>query len=105
MDQVTNPKPFVKSLLNKRISVRLKFNNTTYEGLLESSDNYFNLSLSNVTEVTYNETDGEVKERVSLGDGKVFIRCNNVLYIRQLSDEELKAIQQQELDEGDVKDQ
>lgn len=102
MNQVTNPKPFVKSLLNKRIAVRLKFNNTTYEGLLESSDNYFNLSLSNVVEVTADE-DGEEKDRVHLGDGKIFIRCNNVLYIRELSEKDQD--QDVEDEDDDVKDQ
>lgn len=53
--------------------VTLKFNKTQYKGNLVSTDNYFNLQLSDAEEVI----DGKSKGKV----GEIFIRCNNVLWI------------------------
>ncbi|GAV53532.1 hypothetical protein ZYGR_0AK00340 [Zygosaccharomyces rouxii] len=69
----TNPKPFLGELVNKPIVVTLKFNKTQYKGTLISTDNYFNLQLSEAEEVV----DGKNKGKV----GDIFIRCNNVLWI------------------------
>ncbi|KAH3680385.1 hypothetical protein WICMUC_000316 [Wickerhamomyces mucosus] len=77
---VINPKPFIRDLVGQTVLVKLKFNNTSYKGTLNSSDNYFNLSLNNVEEII----DGQ-KEGTKLGDG-LFIRCNNVLYIREIKE-------------------
>ncbi|AQZ12001.1 SMX3 (YPR182W) [Zygosaccharomyces parabailii] len=69
----TNPKPFLRELVNHPIVVTLKFNKTQYKGNLVSTDNYFNLQLSDAEEVI----DGKSKGKV----GEIFIRCNNVLWI------------------------
>ncbi|CCF56332.1 hypothetical protein KAFR_0B00320 [Kazachstania africana CBS 2517] len=68
-----NPKPFLRDLVNKKIVVTLKFNNTKYRGTLVSTDNYFNIQLSEAEEFVSNKSKGTI--------GDIFIRCNNVLYI------------------------
>lgn len=73
---IINPKPFIRDLVGTEVLVKLKFNNTSYKGKLQSSDNYFNISLSDPEEIV----DGQATK---LGND-LFIRCNNVLYIRQL---------------------
>lgn len=69
----TNPKPFLGELVKKPIVVTLKFNKTQYKGILISTDNYFNVQLSEAEEFI----DGKNKGKV----GDIFIRCNNVLWI------------------------
>lgn len=76
MSTIINPKPFIRDLVGQQVLVRLKFNNTSYKGVLQSSDNYFNVSLGDPEEIV----DGQ---STKLGND-LFIRCNNVLYIRQL---------------------
>ncbi|KAH3902444.1 mRNA splicing protein SMX3 SCDLUD_000021 [Saccharomycodes ludwigii] len=71
--QPINPKPFLKSLIDKPFLVTLKFNKTQYRGILVSTDNYFNVRLKNAEEII----DGESKGLV----GDIFIRCNNVLWM------------------------
>lgn len=68
-----NPKPFLRDLVNRRIIVTLKFNNTQYRGILVSTDNYFNIQLKDAEEWVQGESKGTV--------GEIFIRCNNVLWI------------------------
>jgi small nuclear ribonucleoprotein F len=75
---ITNPKPFIKELIGSPVLIKLKFNNTSYKGILQSSDNYFNFSLRDPEEVV----DGQ---STKLGND-LFIRCNNVLYIRELKE-------------------
>ena len=70
-----NPKPFLRDLINKPIVVSLKFNKTQYKGLLVSTDNYFNLQLTEAEEFIEGESKGKI--------GDIFIRCNNVLWIGQ----------------------
>ncbi|SMN19827.1 similar to Saccharomyces cerevisiae YPR182W SMX3 Core Sm protein Sm F [Maudiozyma saulgeensis] len=70
-----NPKPFLKDLIDKRVVVTLKFNNTKYKGTLVSSDNYFNVQLKDTEEFVNDKSAGKI--------GEVFIRCNNVLWIGQ----------------------
>ncbi|CAI1786389.1 hypothetical protein SEUBUCD646_0P04420 [Saccharomyces eubayanus] len=74
--QPVNPKPFLKGLVNHRVGVKLKFNNTEYRGTLVSTDNYFNLQLEDTEEFVAGVSHGVL--------GEIFIRCNNVLYVRQL---------------------
>ncbi|KAG2734680.1 hypothetical protein G9P44_002686 [Scheffersomyces stipitis] len=76
--QPINPKPFLKTLINKQVIVRLKWNKTEYKGTLISIDNYMNFQLDNTYEVIY---DGESKKQELIGE--IFIRCNNVLFIRE----------------------
>lgn len=70
-----NPKPFLRDLVNERVIVTLKFNQTQYHGTLVSTDNYFNIQLKDAQEWVQGESRGDV--------GEIFIRCNNVLWISQ----------------------
>ncbi|KAI5956402.1 hypothetical protein KGF54_000877 [Candida jiufengensis] len=77
--QPLNPKPFIKSLIGKQVIVRLKWNKTEYKGILMSTDNYLNLQLDNTYEIIYEKDDNKREELI----GSIFIRCNNVLFIRE----------------------
>lgn len=68
-----NPKPFLQSLIDKKVVVTLKFNKTQYRGMLVSVDTYFNLQLADAEEIIANSSGGKV--------GDIFIRCNNVLHV------------------------
>lgn len=68
----------MKTLVNKQVIVRLKWNKTEYKGILLSIDNYMNLQLDKTYEVVYE--DDEKKEELI---GEIFIRCNNVLFVRE----------------------
>lgn len=71
-----NPKPYLIELVNKKVSVRLKWG-IDYLGVLKSFDRYMNVQLTNSEELI----DG-VKKGNDLGD--ILIRCNNILYIREI---------------------
>lgn len=71
-----NPKPFLGDLIGQPIAVKLKWHGTEYRGLLKSFDSYMNLQLVRTREFL----DGQ--EKGALGD--VLIRCNNVLYVRDM---------------------
>lgn len=77
-----NPKPFLKTLVGTRVVVRLKWNKTEYEGTLVLIDNYMNLQLESAVE----RADGEEAEV-----GELFIRCNNVLFVRAKQQEAAPA--------------
>ncbi|CAL1264837.1 unnamed protein product [Larinioides sclopetarius] len=81
-----NPKPYLNSLTGKPVVVKLKWG-MEYKGFLVSVDGYMNLELANTEEYI----DG--KNRGNLGE--VLIRCNNVLYIRGVEEEE---------EDGEMKD-
>merc|ERR1711865_76661 len=74
-----NPKPFLNDLTGKLVLVKLKWG-MEYKGTLKSIDPYMNLQLLNTEEWV----DGSFRGNL----GEVFIRCNNVLYIRGMADEE-----------------
>ncbi|KAF9076419.1 hypothetical protein BDP27DRAFT_1313295 [Rhodocollybia butyracea] len=74
-----NPKPFMQELTGKPVFVRLKWN-LEYKGFLVSTDGYMNLQLANTEEFQDGKSNGTL--------GEVFIRCNNVLYIREAPPEE-----------------
>lgn len=74
-----NPKPFLKELIGKPVLVKLKWG-MEYKGFLVSIDSYMNIQLSNAEEYIDNASAGAL--------GEVLIRCNNVLYIRAVEDEE-----------------
>lgn len=76
--QPINPKPFLKTLINKQVVVRLKWNRMEYKGTLVAIDNYMNLRLDDTVEVV--SENGEKKEG---SVGEIFIRCNNVLFVRE----------------------
>jgi small nuclear ribonucleoprotein F len=69
------PTSWLTNLLGSRICVRLKWD-LEYHGILASFDPYFNLELQNAEE----QQPGGAS--VLLGD--MLIRCNNVLYVRDL---------------------
>lgn len=75
-----NPKPYLIELINRKISVKLKWG-IDYQGILKSFDKYMNIHLDKTEEVI-----NGVKKGFQLGD--VLIRCNNILYIREVIEEE-----------------
>jgi len=70
-----NPKPFLQNLTGKPVFVRLKWG-LEYKGYLVSTDSYMNLQLANAEEFQDEKSNGML--------GEIFIRCNNVLYIREV---------------------
>lgn len=77
--QPVNPKPFLQLQTGKPVLVRLKWG-MEYKGFLVSTDSYMNLQLANTEEFQDGKSNGML--------GEVFIRCNNVLYLRELTDED-----------------
>jgi small nuclear ribonucleoprotein F len=73
-----NPKPFMQELTGKPVFVKLKWG-LEYKGFLVSTDGYMNLQLANTEEFQDGNSTGTL--------GEVFIRCNNVLYIREAPSE------------------
>ncbi len=73
-----NPKPFLMSLAGEPVVVKLKWG-MEYKGTLVSVDKYMNVQLANTEEIIDGDSAG------NLGD--VLIRCNNVLYIREVVSE------------------
>ncbi|KAK5582872.1 hypothetical protein RB653_004461 [Dictyostelium firmibasis] len=74
------PKPFLYGLKGKKIAVRLKWGGMEYRGILASVDSYMNLQLA----ATEEWIDGANKGPL----GEVLIRCNNVLFVRGIEDEQ-----------------
>ncbi|XP_074604481.1 small ribonucleoprotein particle protein SmF [Brevipalpus obovatus] len=74
-----NPKPFLNGLTGKAVVVKLKWG-MEYKGYLVSTDNYMNLQLANAEEYVDGNFTGNL--------GEILIRCNNVLYVRGVEDEE-----------------
>lgn len=69
-----NPKQFLLRKINSRVEVLLKWGQS-YEGVLASVDDYFNVLLSKAVEKVDNEVTGELSA--------ILIRCNNVYIIRE----------------------
>lgn len=78
-DFPVNPKPFLQQQIGKMVLIRLKWG-LEYKGFLVSTDNYMNFQLANTEEIQDGKSNGTL--------GEVFIRCNNVLYLRELNEEE-----------------
>merc|ERR1719276_243513 len=78
-DCPVNPKPFLNDLTGKLVLVKLKWG-MEYKGTLKSIDSYMNLQLLNTEEWVEGSFRGNL--------GEVFLRCNNVLYIRGMSEED-----------------
>lgn len=74
-----NPKPFLNDLTGKEIIVKLKWG-MEYKGYLVSTDSYMNLQLASTKEFIDGQLTGSL--------GEVLIRCNNVLYIRGVPEDE-----------------
>lgn len=67
--------PFLSSLTGKEVKVKLKWGQE-YQGELASCDGYMNLQLLKTEEFINGQFAGML--------GEVLIRCNNVLYIREV---------------------
>lgn len=74
-----NPKPFLNALTGKSVMVRLKWGQE-YKGFLVSVDQYMNLQVASCEEYVDGKPTGEL--------GEVLIRCNNILYIRGVDEDE-----------------
>lgn len=74
--KIVNPKPFLESLTGQPVAVKLKWG-MEYRGLLGSVDSYMNIQLHDTVEYI----DGVAQEGKL---GELLIRCNNVLYIREM---------------------
>lgn len=75
---ILNPKPFLSGQTGKPVIIKLKWG-MEYRGYLVSSDNYMNIQLANTEEYI----DGKLAGTL----GEVLIRCNNILYIREVAEE------------------
>ncbi|KAI9193363.1 small nuclear ribonucleoprotein F [Polychytrium aggregatum] len=74
-----NPKPFLMGLTGKPVMIKLKWGQE-YKGYLVSVDSYMNIQLAKSEEYVDGVQTGVL--------GEVLIRCNNVLYIRAIDEEE-----------------
>lgn len=75
---ILNPKPFLNGLTGKAVVVKLKWG-MEYRGYLVSVDGYMNIQLANTEEYIDSKLAGSL--------GEVLIRCNNILYIREVLEE------------------
>ncbi|KAI6682575.1 hypothetical protein NL676_036456 [Syzygium grande] len=69
-----NPKPFLNNLTGKPVIVKLKW------GMEYKVDSYMNLQLANTEEYIDGQFTGSL--------GEILIRCNNVLYLRGVPEDE-----------------
>ena len=74
-----NPKPFLNGLTGKPVMVKLKWG-MEYKGYLVSVDGYMNLQLASAEEYIDSTFTGNL--------GEILIRCNNVLYIRGVEEDD-----------------
>ena len=74
-----NPKPFLNALPGKPVIAKLKWG-MEYKGYLVSVDAYMNLQLASTEEWVDGTFSGNL--------GEVLIRCNNVLYLRGVPEED-----------------
>ena len=74
-----NPKPFLNELTGKQVIIKLKWV-MEYKGYLVSVDAYMNLQLASTEEYIDGAFVGNL--------GEVLIRCNNVMYMRGVPEEE-----------------
>ncbi|KAF5293089.1 hypothetical protein FQA39_LY13699 [Lamprigera yunnana] len=81
-----NPKPYLNGLTGKAVLVKLKWG-PEYKGYLVSVDGYMNIQLANAEEFIDSSSTGSL--------GEVLIRCNNVLYIRGVEEDD---------EEGEMRD-
>ncbi|MES1918698.1 hypothetical protein MHBO_000623 [Bonamia ostreae] len=79
MHQPTNPQPYLTDLKGKQVDVKLKWG-IIYKGFLVSTDPYMNLQLANTEEWIGGNLKGKL--------GEIFVRCNNVLYVREIPEED-----------------
>jgi len=91
-----NPKPFLADLVGKNVIVKLKWG-MEYRALLVAVDSYMNLQLASCEEWIDAAFSGNL--------GEVLIRCNNVLYVRGVpEDDEEDEIKEDPADKEDDDD-
>lgn len=61
-----NPRPMLQDLVDKTVSVRLKWGETEYQGVLKAIDSYMNLQLAGTKEFIDRKETGDL--------GQVLIR-------------------------------
>ncbi|BBG96241.1 small nuclear ribonucleoprotein F [Prunus dulcis] len=93
-----NPKPFLNNLTGKTVIVKLKWG-MEYKGFLVSVDSYMNLQLANTEEYIDGQFTGNLGEilirRLTMYATR---RCNNVLYLRGVpEDEEIEDAEQEDV--------
>lgn len=76
---ILNPLPFLYDFVGKPVIVKLKWG-MEYKGFLVSTDAYMNIQLASTEEYADGQFIGQV--------GEIFIRCNNVMYVRKHPEEE-----------------
>jgi len=72
----------LNDLTGKAVMVKLKWG-MEYKGYLVSVDNYMNLQIANTKEYIEGKFCGNL--------GEVLIRCNNVLYLRGVAEDEMET--------------
>ncbi|KAE8713808.1 Small nuclear ribonucleoprotein F [Hibiscus syriacus] len=85
-----NPKPFLNNLTGKTVIVKLKWG-MEYKGFLASVDSYMNLQLGNAEEYVDGQFTGNLGEiliRLLLNFICQQHKCNNVLYLRGVPEDE-----------------
>lgn len=75
---ILNPKPFLNGITGKPVIIKLKWG-MEYRGYLVSVDSYMNVQLANTEEYIDGKLFGSL--------GEVLIRCNNILYMREIPEE------------------
>ncbi|KAL9649687.1 hypothetical protein ABK040_003364 [Willaertia magna] len=80
LERLVNPKPFLNESVGQVVVVKLKWG-MEYKGTLKAVDHYMNFQLANTEEWVEGSFRGNL--------GEVLIRCNNVLYLRNINDEEI----------------
>jgi len=78
LEKLVNPKPFLNDSIGQTVVVKLKWG-MEFKGILKSVDSYMNFQLANTEEWVNGSFRGNL--------GEVLVRCNNVLYIRQVDAE------------------
>lgn len=74
MSSYQHPEPFLSSLIDKAIVVRLKWG-MEYVGVLVSFDKRMNIQLKEAEEFIGGVSQGNI--------GTVCLRCNNIMHIRE----------------------
>ncbi|KAH9805931.1 putative small nuclear ribonucleoprotein F [Citrus sinensis] len=92
-----NPKPFLNNLTGKTVIVKLKWG-MEYKGFLASVDSYMNLQVQLkipflfisicLSSVQLGNAEEYVDGQFSGNLGEILIRCNNVLYLRGVPEDE-----------------
>jgi len=77
------PTKKVQSLINQKIRVEMKGGQHILEGILDSSDEYMNMHLTNTIEIIAGDK--------SISLGSVILRGNNIIIINPIDNMDIKA--------------